>query len=167
VHTIGTILFFIGSILGLMLIPVGLPGTFVILAVSIIYSVATGFAVISLKMIAILAGIALFAELLEFLITLAVVRFYGASGWGLIGTLVGGIIGGIAGSGTIPIIGTLLGAVAGAFLGAMGFEIIKGREFREATRAGTGSFVGKLTAITIKLVCGIVMIVLAGSRVVG
>jgi uncharacterized protein YqgC (DUF456 family) len=166
-HLIGTILFFVVSILGLVIIPVGLPGTFVILAASVIYAAATGFAVISLKLVAILAGIALFAELLEFIITLTVVRLFGASAWGLIGTLAGGIIGAIAGSGAIPVIGTLLGAVAGAFLGAMAFELIKGRELNEATRAGTGSFVGKLTAISVKLICGIIMVVLAGTKVAG
>ena len=166
-HALGSVLFFIGCALGLMIIPIGLPGTFVVLVVSVIYAAVTGFAVISLKLIAILTGIALFAELLEFLITLSVTRLFGASVWGLLGTLIGGILGAIAGSAAIPILGTLLGAVAGAFLGAMTFELIKGREFADATRAGAGSFVGKLVAISIKLVCGIIMVVLAGIEVVG
>jgi hypothetical protein len=148
-------------VLGLVAIPLGLPGTFIIFGDALIYGIITRFrGAISLKFLLVLLAIALFAELMEFLLgTFTTVKF-GASKWGVVGTLAGGILGASWGSAAFPLVGTLAGAIIGAFLGAFILEYLHREDHGVAAKAGLGAFVGKILGITITFSCAIAMVAL-------
>jgi len=66
IEAVGLTVFILVLFLGIFSILFGFPGTIIILLASIVYSLITGFEKIGLKIILILAGISLSAELLEF-----------------------------------------------------------------------------------------------------
>lgn len=148
-------------LLGLFLIPLGLPGLWVMLAAVVGYMFlgppgAVG--VWTIVVVALLAGI---GELLEFVLAGRYARKYGGSrraGWGaIIGSIVGAIIGV-----PIPIVGSMVGAFLGAFAGAWVAELTRNAELRGATRVATGALLGRIAATAAKVGIGCAVIVWVG-----
>ena len=69
---------------------------------------------------------------------------YGGSNWGVWGSTIGVFVGLFFGA-----VGVILGPLVGAVLG----ELISGKEFAHALKAGWGSFVGLLFGTILKLIC--------------
>lgn len=160
-HIIGLILFCLILVLGIVAIFLGLPGTFIIFGDALLYGLITRFrGPFTLRFLLLLLAIALFAELVEFLLGTFTTLKFGATRWGVIGTLAGGILGATWGSAALPLIGTLLGAFIGAFLGAFILEYIHRDDHLVAAKAGFGAFVGKILGITCTFSCAITMITL-------
>ena len=155
----GLILFFLFLVLGIAAIPFGFPGTFVIFADALVYGLITRFrGPITWPILLILLGLAVLSELFEFLLGTFTTLKFGASRWGVIGTLIGGILGAAWGSALLPVVGTVLGALAGAFLGAFILELIHRDDRARAARAGTGAFVGRILGTALNLSCAIAMV---------
>lgn len=78
-------------------------------------------------------------------------RWFGGTKWGAIGAIVGAI----AGLFFLP-----LGLILGPLIGAFAFELLLGRQdARQAAVSGFGSGVGALSALLVKVLVGLVMIV--------
>jgi uncharacterized protein YqgC (DUF456 family) len=163
---LGWVGFGLGLLGGLLLIPLGLGGTFVILGVGLALGFATHFARVEWQALAVLAILAVIGEIAESLIGLFTVRRFGASKWAMLGTFLGGIAGGAAGTGLMPVVGSLVGAFAGAFIGAFVGELAYRRRAPESLRAGWGAFLGRVLAVAIKFEIGVVMVVILVWRVV-
>ena len=146
-------------IIGLMLIPLGLPGTFVIFAGALIYNLIRWSMAISLLQLSLILGLALLGELLEFLLSMKMARDRGASNPAIIGSIVGGIIGAVIGV-PVPVVGSLVGLFLGVFLGALGAEFLIRRDFRIALNSAAGAFYGRVGATVAKVIVGMAMIVL-------
>lgn len=144
---------------GLVIIPLGAPGTWIIFVVAVIYDVIPGLTDISLTIIILLGGIALLGEALEYYIGARSAKQAGASKAGVAGAIIGGIIGAVVG---VPVflLGSLLGLLIGAFLGAFIVEIFVKGNIGKAFKAGIGAFKGRVGAILIKELLGIVMVVI-------
>lgn len=155
----------------LLLVVIGLPGTWVLLALAFVLELVDAFllpgAVVvtfGWPLLAACAGLALVGEGIEALAGVAGTRFGGGTRRGMVGAFVGGIAGAIFLTPIlpIPVIGTLLGAMLGAFLGAFVGEATgpeaRGREHN--LRAALGAAVGKLGGTVAKLAIGVVMWVL-------
>ncbi len=162
---LGWIAFGAGILVGLLCIPLGLGGTFIILGAGLILALATDFARVEWQALAVLALLAVLGEVIESLLGLFSVRRFGASKWAMIGTFIGGLIGAALGTGLMPIIGSLIGAMIGACAGAFAGEILHRRELQGSLRAGWGAFVGRALAIAIKFEIGIIMVVILVWRV--
>lgn len=163
----GFILFCLVLILGVVATLLGFPGTFLIFGDALIYALVTRFrGGITVKFLLLLLVITLFAELVEFLLGTFTTLKFGASRWGVLGTLAGGILGAAWGSAAIPLVGTLIGAIGGAFLGAFLLEYLHREDHALAARAGFGAFVGKILGMTLTLSCSIAMIALILIRVI-
>lgn len=163
----GFILFCLVLILGVVATLLGFPGTFLIFCDALIYALVTRFrGGITVKFLLLLLVITLFAELVEFLLGTFTTLKFGASRWGVLGTLAGGILGAAWGSAAIPLVGTLIGAIGGAFLGAFLLEYLHREDHALAARAGFGAFVGKILGMTLTLSCSIAMIALILIRVI-
>lgn len=167
VTIIGWVGFYLGLVIGLLAIPLGLGGNFIILGCAVLLGVVTGFEQVGIWSLAAMAALAIIGEVIESVLGVFTVRKFGASRWAMLGTFVGGIGGAILGSPIMPVVGSLIGAFIGAFLGAFIAEIIYRRHVQSSLRAGWGAFVGRILAVLIKFEIGIVMIIIVLWRIHG
>lgn len=155
-----TVLLVVASLVGLVLIPLGLPGLWVILLGIVGYGYLTDFQTMSAGFLIVIIGLAILGEAFEAWIGFRYAQRYGASkraGWG---ALIGGIAGAIVGV-PIPIIGSVIAGFAGAFVGAALFEYTAARRTGGAVRAGWGAVLGRAAAAAFKTAVGLVMVVAA------
>jgi uncharacterized protein YqgC (DUF456 family) len=144
--------------LGLVLIPLGLPGLWVMLLAVIGYGALTDFRGVGLGTLITVTVLAFIGEAIEWWVGYRYTRRYGGSrraGWG---ALLGGIIGAFAGI-PIPIVGSVIGSFLGSFAGAAVFEFTKTPE--NAVRVGWGALLGRMWATAAKTSLGLVMAVIA------
>jgi uncharacterized protein YqgC (DUF456 family) len=142
----------------LMIIPVGLPGTWLMLLAAFLYGPVAGVPRIGTITLVVLACLALVAELIEFRASLSYTGRYGGSkraGWGAIA---GGLMGALIGL-PVPVVGSILGAFAGAFAGALVGELSTGAGGDAASKAAFGAVVGRAVATAVKCAVGVVMAV--------
>ncbi|MEE9208773.1 MAG: DUF456 domain-containing protein [Gemmatimonadota bacterium] len=148
----------------LLLVPLGLPGVWIMLLVP---TVGTYFGEVGVMTFAALIVIALVAEVAEYAVIRRTTVRYGASPrafWGAIG---GGLAGGLIGT-PVPVLGSLAGVFVGTFAGALLVTYAESRTARESARAGWGAVVGRTLAAGVKILAGLVIIVVtAGALVAG
>ncbi|MFC1549322.1 DUF456 domain-containing protein [Nitrospirota bacterium] len=90
------------------------------------------------------------AVLMDYALPAAGAKIYGASKYGIIGSVVGMIIG--------LLVFAFIGMMAGMFLGAVIGEYMAGKKTGQAMRAGTASFLGGVAAMAIKLTLCVVLL---------
>ncbi|MGH7516890.1 MAG: DUF456 family protein [Gemmatimonadales bacterium] len=146
------------SVGGLLLIPLGLPGLWVMVLGIIAYGWLTDFRTLTAWLIGLALGLALLGELVEAWIGFRFARRYGGSsraGWG---ALAGGLVGAVVGV-PLPLVGSVIGGFVGAFAGAALFEYTRARASGAATKAGWGAVLGRAAAAGLKMALGVVMAV--------
>lgn len=147
------------GLVGLALIPLGLPGLWVIVLGIIGFGWLTDFQTLGIGLLALVLGLALLGEAVEAWLGFRFARRYGGSrraGWG---ALVGGLVGAIVGV-PLPVIGSVIGGFLGAFAGAALFEYSRARHSEGAVRAGWGAVLGRALAAGVKMGVGVVMVVI-------
>lgn len=157
-HLIPTLLLAVCVLAGLILVPFGLPGLWVMVLGVIGYGWLTNFQTVGVGTIGLVVGLALVGEIVEWWLGFWFAERYGGSrraGWG---ALVGGIIGAVVGV-PVPLIGSVIGAFVGSFAGAALFEYTRARAAGVAVRAGWGAVLGRATAAGLKVALGIVIAV--------
>ena len=157
---LATAILILGLVTGLLLVPLGLPGLWVMVGTILVYGWLTDFRSLSVALIAIVLAVALLGEVVESWLGFHFAKRYGGSnrsGWG---ALIGGIVGAIVGV-PVPVIGSVIGAFLGSFVGAALFEWSASRQLGVATRAGWGSVVGRAAAAAVKIALGVVIAVIA------
>jgi uncharacterized protein YqgC (DUF456 family) len=145
-------------VIGMLLIPLGLPGLWVMLLGLIGYGALTDFRTVGLGTLGVATALAFLGEILESWVGYRYAAKYGGSrraGWG---ALIGGLLGALAGV-PIPVIGSMIGSFAGSFLGAAIFEFTKSPE--TAASAGWGALIGRVVATALKTALGFVIALLA------
>src|SRR5690625_1517186 len=125
---------FIVSLIGIV-VPV-VPGVPLAAVGALLAGWMTGFEELTMVPLLIVAGLAVLSQVVELLSSWVGAKHYGAGRPGLWG----GVIGSLLGLVLFPPFGFLFGALVGAVL----FEMLAGREFSEAWRAGVGAFLGTL-----------------------
>jgi uncharacterized protein len=149
---------------------VTLPGNWIIVGLAALFAwllpIADGRG-IAWKTVAVLAGLAVVGEIVEFVASAAGAAKQGASKRGVALSMIGAVIGSILGLTVglpIPILGSfvmaLLGGAAGAFFGAYLGEAWKGRAHEERVAAGRGAFSGRIWGTVGKLAVGAIMLVM-------
>lgn len=144
-------------VLGLFIIPFGLPGLWVMAGAIFVYSFVAP-AKIGIAIIVAAVLLAALGELIEFVLSGRYARKYGGSRRASWGAILGGIIGAIVGV-PLPVVGSVVGALAGSFIGALVAELTVGTATRQATRVATGALIGRVTAMAAKVGIGVVTIV--------
>jgi len=140
-------------LLSLILIVLGLPGLWIMVASAVTYNLVVPGDPIGWVTLIIVAVLALIAELLEFSLTGKYARKYGGSrraGWGAI---LGGIVGAMVGI-PVPIVGSVIGAFVGSFLGALIAELTGGSSTGDATRVAKGALIGRVVSTGLKIGIG-------------
>lgn len=152
-------------LVGIIIIPFGVPGTFIIVANALVYGWFTNFAEVTWKFIGILLLISVLVEVVEFFMGAAAAAKYGASKLGMFGAIIGGLFGAIWLTPLSPIVGTIFGAFLGAFAGAALFEYFGSKDRQKALRAGFGAFLGSVGGKLTKIAAAVAMAVMVGFKI--
>src|SRR5438093_5066095 len=115
-HALPALLLGICTILGLLLVPLGLPGLWVMVGGIVGYGWLTDFRSVGAATIGAVLGLAFLGEIVEWWLGFRLTRTFGASRRSAWGALVGGIVGALLGL-PVPIAGGVTVAVLGAFGG--------------------------------------------------
>ncbi len=144
-------------LLSVFIIPLGLPGTWVMLAAGVGYSILVPDSIGWFTLVAV-SVIAIIAEVLEFTMSGTYTKKYGGSRRASWGAIIGGTVGAIMGV-PVPVIGSIIGAFAGAFAGALIAEYSLGSGAKASTRAATGALIGRAVAAAMKVAAGLMITV--------
>ena len=154
----GLVLYFLVQAVGLVMIPLGLPGIWIQVAAAALLVLASKGALLGWGWVGIFLGLALVGEVVEFLSGQWGTRRFGGSrraGWGaLIGGLVGAVVGGIP----IPVIGSIVMSFVGTFVGAVIGEMSAQRGGPDV-RVGLGAVLGRALGVATKLALGIAILI--------
>lgn len=145
-------------LLSLLILPFGLPGIWIMVGTAWLFGPMLGMIAVGWLSILATASLALASEVAEFLLAGKYTRTYGGSNRAAWASIAGGLIGALIGV-PVPIVGSILGAFVGGFVGAWLAEISLGRSHATATRAATGSLIGRLVAVALKGAIGTVIAV--------
>jgi len=154
---LGSAVFAILLLIGLLMVPFGLPGTFLIVADAAAYGLLTHWARVDLALVLVLLGVAIVGEVLEQVISVRGAARYGGGRAGMWGAFIGGLIGAFVGI-PLPLIGNVIGAFIGAFLGALVAEWAVRGELIVALRAAWGAFRGRIGAAVMKFALAVIMV---------
>lgn len=160
---LGVVLVLLADVIGLLMIPVGLPGTFVQVGAALAMTVASGGAHLGWGWVAFFLGLALAGELVEFLSGRWGARRFGGSArsgwWALAGGVVGAFVGGIP----VPVLGSILMSFVGTFVGALLGEMSARRAVAPDLRVGLGALVGRVAGTASKLAVGFLILIATAS----
>ncbi|MBS3762127.1 MAG: DUF456 domain-containing protein [Candidatus Brocadiia bacterium] len=156
----GYIVFYLVMLAGMIIIPLGIPGQFIIAFAALGGTLIAGKDALPWWIVLTLFGLAVLAEIIE-----AIAGMLGASKakgsfWSSIGAMLGGIIGAVVGSAVLPLIGTLLGAFVGTFAGAYALEYHRTRTVKASATVAKGALIGRIIGSITKVFIALVMIAL-------
>lgn len=157
--TASLLLVLIAGLVGLALIPLGLPGLWIIILAILGFGWLTDFRTLGVGSIVTILVLGLLGEAVEAYVGFRFAQRYGGSrraGWG---ALAGGLVGAIVGV-PVPVVGSVIGGFLGAFVGAALFEYSVARHSEGAVRAGWGAVLGRALAAGVKTGVGIVILVI-------
>ena len=148
----------------------GLPGVTLIFLSALVYAIFTDFRTVGVAILVVLFLFAAIAFVADFVATSYGARRFGASNWGTVGGAVGGIVGALIGLfflGIGSLFGLILGTIAGVFLGEYlrrerqgPDELSSSRsDWRRASRAAGGVFVGYLASAVVQGMLGLASVV--------
>ena len=135
----------------------GIPSTPLVMVVAIGHRLYFGAAGPSNVALIILAALMALSLVMDYLASMAGAKKLGATWRGVLGAFMGGFVG---------LFFNIPGIILGPFLGAALFEMVGGREWREATRAGIGAVLGLFVGAIGKLACCAAMMGLFAASVI-
>lgn len=135
----------------------GIPSTPLVLIAAIghkLYFRETGAGWIVLTVLVLITALTF---VMDYLTSIYGAKRFGATKKGMVGAIVGGIVG---------LFFNLPGILLGPFIGAVIFEMIGGREWKPATKAGLGATLGLFAGAIGKIFCCLAMITLFAANVI-
>lgn len=147
IFTTSLIIIFVG--MAGIVVPV-IPSTPLIWFGVFFYAICTHFEKITWMVLLIFAMLTIFSIILENLGNIYGAKRFGATRWGIIGS--------IAGTGVGFYMGGPIGLLLGPIVGTIIFEIIGGKDYTGALKSGLGNFVGFIGGTVIKIAIGLTMI---------
>ena len=149
---IGLIIALIVMLIGLVgcVLP-GIPSTPVTLLGAVLHKLYFMETSVGWIVLTMLVGITLLSLVVDYLASVYGAKRFGATWRGMWGAILGGIIG---------LFFNLPGILFGPFLGAAAFEMVGGRDWKDASKAGLGATIGLLAGAVGKAVACVVMMIL-------
>lgn len=145
--------------LSILLIPIGLPGLWVLVA---LVGLGVWLGEVAGWVLAMAALLAVVAELAEWLIVRSLNIRYGGSPRAFWAAIAGGVVGVILGA-PLPIIGSIVGGFLGSFLGAALVTYYEVRDADAARRVGWGVLLARTLAVGLKVAVAVVLLVVGGT----
>lgn len=139
------------SVAGLV-VPV-IPGVPLAAAAAVLAGWLTGFEKLGSTSLLVIIGLAVLAQVLDFVGGLLGTRYSGGSRAGMIGSVIGSIVG--------VIVAPPFGFLPGAFVGAVLFELLSSRPADAAWRSGVGALLGTLGGTFVKLLVLVAILIIA------
>jgi uncharacterized protein YqgC (DUF456 family) len=144
------------QLLGLLLVPLGLPGLWLQIAAAV---GLVGLGAIGWEWAVGFGALAIFGETIEFLSGRWGARRFGGSPRAAWGAFLGGIVGAVVGGVPVPIIGAVVASFIGTFAGALLGEMSAQRHLAPNLRVGLGAVLGRVIGVGVKLWCGVMICV--------
>lgn len=146
-------------VVSLFLIPIGLPGIWIMI---LVVAAGTWGGLVHWIVFLALLALALAAELIEWAAVDRLGKRYGGTRRTFWGALAGGVVGAIVGV-PVPVLGSLLGVLIGTFAGAALATWHELRDHGGAMRAGWGATLGRGLAVALKVATGLVILLIGGA----
>ena len=154
----------VGMVVALVVIPLGLPGLWIMIG---ILAAATFADEVSPIVLILLVVIALLAELAEWMIVARTSARWGGSRKAFWGAIAGGLMGILVGLPVpLPILGPLAAGLLGTFAGAAAVTLWETRALRSAGRVGCGAVLGRAFAAAAKTAAGVVILVVGTAALI-
>jgi uncharacterized protein YqgC (DUF456 family) len=158
----GIALFFLAHLAALLMIPLGLPGTFLQVGAAAALTFASSGTRLGWGWVLLFLGLALTGELIEFLSGQWGARRFGGSPRAAWGALIGGILGAFIGGIPVPLVGSLIMSFVGTFTGAIVGELSAARGAPNV-RIGYGAVVGRAVGVATKLFLALVILIISAT----
>jgi uncharacterized protein len=162
-ETIGYIFFGLAIVVGLIIIPLGLPGTVLILIAAAVYAWLTDLAIIGGWGLVVLTALTIISETADNWLTAIGVKRYGGSTRAMWLSVPGALLGAMLLGAPLALLLGPLGPIAGGFGGAFAsvvlYEWSQAKNLQAALRAGWGTLLGRAAGILLKMVIAIGMVV--------
>jgi len=153
----------IALLAGLLLVPLGLPGLWVMLGATLVYWMAVPAGSVGLVTLLVVSALVVAAEVVEFTVAGRYARQYGGSRRASWGAILGGIVGAVVGV-PVPVVGSMVGAFAGAFVGALVAEMTVPKDQRgQPMTVAKGALLGRAVAAAMKVGFGFAILVWVGA----
>lgn len=148
----------------LLLLFVGLPGTWGVIAIVALWALFGNSEPFTWSFFLLIIGLAALGELAEFMAQYYGAKKYGGTARGSLGGMVGALLGGILLAPFFFGLGALLGALGGGYVGCYVTENFRGMPARSAHQAALGCTIGRFSGFIVKLGLGIAIIWLSVAR---
>ncbi len=138
----------------------GFPGTLVILAAAVVYSIVTGFSIIGLKVIGALLLIAVLAESLDAVFIMYGAKRFGFTKKGLLVSFMGSLAGALVLTPAFMGMGAIAGILIGGLTAKVFMEIVGQKGLKPSARASYGEILGAAAGNLLKGSCGVLMVII-------
>lgn len=159
----GVALYLVAHVVALLMIPLGLPGTFVQVGAALALTLLTDGARLGWSWVILFLVLALVGEGVEFVSGQWGARRFGGSHHAAWGALLGGIAGAIVGGIPVPIVGSVIASFIGTFVGALAGEMYARRTASLDLRVGVGAIVGRVIGVATKLSIALFMLIVSAA----
>lgn len=150
-----TILLFLAVLAGLVMIPLGLPGLWLVVAALLAGGALLEAVGWTLPLVAL--GAAAVAEGVELLTVRAMGKRYGGSPRAFWGAVLGGMAGLFVGV-PVPVVGPLITGFLGTFAGAWIVTFLETRDLRRSGQVGWGVLLARTVAVGLKVGVGVALL---------
>jgi uncharacterized protein YqgC (DUF456 family) len=162
----GTVVFLAAQLGGLLMIPFGLPGTWLQVVAVLAMTFMSDGALLGWGWVAAFVLLAAFGELVEFASGQWGARRFGGSPAAAWGAFLGGLVGAVVGGVPVPVVGSVVASFAGSVVGAMLGEMYRRRRLTPDLRIGAGALLGRAIGIGTKTFVGFLMAITSGAVVI-
>lgn len=145
--------------LSILLIPLGLPGLWIMAA---LVGVGVWAGQVSAWVFIVAVLLTGLAELAEWLIVRSMNLRYGGSPRAFWGAIIGGFVGVLLGA-PVPVVGSVVAGLVGSFVGAAVVTYYEMRDIEAAGRVGWGVFLARTLAVGVKVAVAIAILVVGGA----
>ena len=165
-NSLELIVFFTALLLGVLLIPLGIPGAFLQVLAALVLSLATHGTRMPLVWVGVFLLFAVLGEVADLLAGQWGTKRSGGSKWAARGALIGGFAGAIGGGALIPVpfIGSVIASFIGTFLGAIAGQMLHERKTEMQLKIGFGALLGRALGTAFKMF--IAFAILIGSAAI-
>lgn len=158
------LLFSVMMLGGVAMTMVGLPGNVIIVVTGLAYGYYDHFEHIDYAILAIVIGIFIIGEIVEFGAGLVGAKQGKASKRSMVAAIIGTVVGGIWGTAILPLFGSILGALLGAFVITALAEYTKVKNAEQAKHVAISLLKGQIIGMVFKIAAAVGMAIILIER---